>query len=54
LFRDLSCELRFGLAVRPVYFLTLLETLAGRLDSGPYRQVSQPPAAVGSLNLKIN
>jgi hypothetical protein len=29
-----------------VYFLTLLVTLAGRPDSGPYRQVGQPVATV--------
>ena len=41
-----------GLAAGRVYFLTLLEPLAGRPDSGSYRQVGQQSATAGAVRLR--
>src|SRR5260370_8429932 len=46
--------LGLGQAARPGLIPDASRTLAGRPDSGPYRQVGQPLATLGSVKLKIN
>ncbi len=45
---------RLVTAARPGLLPDASRTLAGRPDSGPYRQVDQPHATLGGAKLKIN